>query len=600
MSVTSDFAFGSNSPGLDVYIQKSFPGVILNGTEVSGGWADVREVNGQLWSVINATWSSALSAYIQTVPTKASYAFVITSTGFLYLTASAGAPSPITWSATSTGASGLIFTTAVGLTAVGTNAGISNLSSPSGVLDPPLAPLGRDSFGNTFVGFGAGQNNTLGYYNTAIGYEALFNQVGSDGTGFSNTTVGLWSMYHNTSGAACTALGEQALFANTTGGNNTALGFAALQNTTTGSDNTAVGYTALENATTTAAQNTAIGSGAMTNAIVATQNTAVGYHALIWAGSTNANTAFGYEALSGINPGMTGNNNTGLGYGALQSITSGNGNVGIGQGVAPSASTAGSNTLVGTNSGSGLLTGNDNILIGASASAASLGQVTSGSQNVAIGYDVALASPTATGQIVISNFIYGGALTGTGATVSTAGWLALGQKTQLTTMTLTIVGGTGTTNGAFGDGAGVQTAGATGPSVGGIGVGTPGTAYNGFPLEWGVAGSTNIGAFIAAGAQVAGGVTASLFGAIIRGGGALHCFDTGGNAGFSGGVFPTKPTAAAPNTSPGFFTGTGAPSFNAMNGSQYMRLDGTHGGVTLLYLNTSGASTAGTSWTAIA
>lgn len=57
-------------------------------------------------------------------------------------------------------------------------------------------------------------------------------------------------------------------------------------------------------------------------------------------------------------------------------------------------------------------------------------------------------------------------------------------------------------------------------------------------------------------------------------------------------------TGAAPNfVSIGF--GVGAPTFRAPNGTLYARFDGTHSGTTLLYINTSGASTFGTSWTAI-
>jgi hypothetical protein len=57
-------------------------------------------------------------------------------------------------------------------------------------------------------------------------------------------------------------------------------------------------------------------------------------------------------------------------------------------------------------------------------------------------------------------------------------------------------------------------------------------------------------------------------------------------------------TGAAPNfVSVGF--GTGVPTFRAPNGTLYIRFDGTHGATTLLYINTSGASTTGTTWTAI-
>jgi hypothetical protein len=44
--------------------------------------------------------------------------------------------------------------------------------------------------------------------------------------------------------------------------------------------------------------------------------------------------------------------------------------------------------------------------------------------------------------------------------------------------------------------------------------------------------------------------------------------------------------------------GSGAPTGNAPNGSLYLRYDGGTG--TRLYVNTSGASTSGTTWTPIA
>jgi hypothetical protein len=57
-------------------------------------------------------------------------------------------------------------------------------------------------------------------------------------------------------------------------------------------------------------------------------------------------------------------------------------------------------------------------------------------------------------------------------------------------------------------------------------------------------------------------------------------------------------TGAAPNFT-GVAFGVGAPTFRAANGTLYARFDGTHGAVTLLYINTSGANTIGTTWTAI-
>ena len=59
---------------------------------------------------------------------------------------------------------------------------------------------------------------------------------------------------------------------------------------------------------------------------------------------------------------------------------------------------------------------------------------------------------------------------------------------------------------------------------------------------------------------------------------------------------PVKVGQGSPGAVPGFYVGVGAPTFSAANGSIYVRYDGTTGG-TLLYVNTSGASTSGTTWT---
>lgn len=57
-------------------------------------------------------------------------------------------------------------------------------------------------------------------------------------------------------------------------------------------------------------------------------------------------------------------------------------------------------------------------------------------------------------------------------------------------------------------------------------------------------------------------------------------------------------TGAAPNFI-GVAFGVGAPTFRAPNGSLYSRFDGTTGATTILYVNTSGANTIGTTWTAV-
>jgi len=104
----------------------------------------------------------------------------------------------------------------------GTDRFIHNFQHPTG---NTYVPEGR----NTFVGVNAGNftmgstatSTVHGSYNTAIGYQALY-----------NNTVGYYNI----------ANGVNALYSNTTGSNNIANGMSSLHSNTTGYQNTANGY----------------------------------------------------------------------------------------------------------------------------------------------------------------------------------------------------------------------------------------------------------------------------------------------------------------------------------------------------------------------
>ncbi len=137
---------------------------------------------------------------------------------------------------------------------------------------------------NIFVGLNAGNTNTTGFNNNAIGRQALLANISGsnnvaigttalrDNTsananvavggaalqrnnGEQNTAVGATSLLNNNSGGFNSALGRLSLFGNTTGSQNVGLGFGSGQNNTTGSDNTFLGSNAnpsasnLDNAT---------------------------------------------------------------------------------------------------------------------------------------------------------------------------------------------------------------------------------------------------------------------------------------------------------------------------------------------------------------
>ena len=123
-----------------------------------------------------------------------------------------------------------------------------------------------------------------------------------------------------------TALGVFALFSNTTGLNNTATGAGALQDNTTGDHNTATGNQAmLQN--TTGSRNTAMGQQALDVNGEGNNNTAVGTLAITSNNTGNRNTAMGVKALSNN---TTGSDNIALGYDAGSFLTEGDNNIYIG------------------------------------------------------------------------------------------------------------------------------------------------------------------------------------------------------------------------------------------------------------------------------
>jgi Chaperone of endosialidase len=141
---------------------------------------------------------------------------------------------------------------------------------------------------NTASGSRALTLNAVGSANVGVGYEALYSNVGDSAEdGWYNTAVGNQALYtnNNTSGdgsyaAYNTAIGNQALYSNTTGSANTASGQVALYGNTTGGLNTADGALALES-NTTGNSNVAVGWGALSSNTTGYNNTGIGTNALI-------------------------------------------------------------------------------------------------------------------------------------------------------------------------------------------------------------------------------------------------------------------------------------------------------------------------------
>ena len=350
---------------------------------------------------------------------------------------------------------------------------------------------------NTSLGYSSLANNTSGSgkYNSALGYNALQ----ANTTGSYNTSMGTFALAANTTGNYNSALGYNALTANLGGNYNSALGYNALManlgglyNTAIGtfaltanlgSNNSALGYNALA-ANTTGASNTSMGTFALTANTTGYNNTAIGTYAL------TANTTGYFNTMIGAYSGakVTGNSNTGIGYGAFYpgstsitttgiqniaigyfagQITTGSGNINIGANTVAGQSGY-FNIGIGTNSS--LVTGaaNGTTIIGGF-SAPPAGNIT-GSYNTLFGYNVASTNlSTGTNNIIIGVGcdmpVGGGAYSnslilssGTGATVNGSNMgvitngssyslkLGVNQSTPTAALHVTGIGTTSSTN----------------------------------------------------------------------------------------------------------------------------------------------------------
>ena len=226
--------------------------------------------------------------------------------------------------------------------------------------------------GATYYGVGAGNTSKVSN-STGVGYRALYNS-----TGYFNTALGYYALYYNTTGYNNTAVGSNAISANTTGYENTALGQSALYRNTEGSTNIAMGQSALA-ANTVGNNNIAIGgySGRyQTNLVTSSETTTDddGNETTTYTYDTSIgyrNTLIG--AYSGYGSGGTSysHDNAVVGYQALY--------------------TANTDTTSGA--------GSYNAIVG---SYAMYGN-TSGAQNVAVGYMAGYTNTTGSGSVAVGS-----------------------------------------------------------------------------------------------------------------------------------------------------------------------------------------------------
>lgn len=221
------------------------------------------------------------------------------------------------------------------------------------------------------------------YQNVAVGRNSLLHSLKSE----ANVAVGVNSMAHALDNQYNTAVGTRSLRDCVSGNDNVAVGNnAALQNIS-GNDNVAVGFEALKLGSHTSF-NVAIGSEAAsaltgtdvvpTASPTARRNVFVGPQA----GSLATNGAFNVAVGSIALQNTTGGNNTALGAATLVDNTSGTQNVAVGFNALRLNTTAANNTAVGAQALSSNLTGTQSVAVGNSALLNS--QV---SQNTALGFD---------------------------------------------------------------------------------------------------------------------------------------------------------------------------------------------------------------------
>ena len=142
---------------------------------------------------------------------------------------------------------------------------------------------------NTIVGSFAGDALTVAFYNTALGYASLSNDLKR------HRKHGSWSW--NATVAAVWS----------TNAYNTAVGYQAGNDVTSGVENTIIGALAGGDALTDADYNVAVGVSALSSDTKGGSSTAIGYQALLTQNSTSSadmyNTAVGRNAGLSVNHG---------------------------------------------------------------------------------------------------------------------------------------------------------------------------------------------------------------------------------------------------------------------------------------------------------
>lgn len=187
----------------------------------------------------------------------------------------------------------------------------------------------------TFIGSAAGLVNTTGNQNTFIGHQA--GTANTEGLG--NVFIGDRAGANNLDGDYNVFVGDNAGEVNTAG-YNTFIGRDAGQANTSGEDNTFMGYDAGQG-NVTGLENTYIGADCA-------QDATGSYNSIYGSAAAAAATDIEYNAIFGYQAGLyltTGDDNSFFGYNAGTNFTTGSANVCIGHNAGPTSTSTSSNLL---------------------------------------------------------------------------------------------------------------------------------------------------------------------------------------------------------------------------------------------------------------
>jgi hypothetical protein len=239
--------------------------------------------------------------------------------------------------------------------AIGTNSMAAALNAATNNTAVGYFSLNAITSGDNNIGIGseAGISLTSGIKNTIMGVQAGDAMTSTNYTTIIGFQAG--TAINSTDANGTVAIGYLAGTAITSGQYNTAIGFEAGKNQVTADSNTFVGYQSGRQ--TTGNNNTAIGKYTMYEGAGADYNTAIGTNALQNT-TSDYNTALGYNALTSV---LGGYRNTALGANAGDALTTGLENVIIGYESEASAVDADNQIVIGAST-TGL--GNNYAVIG--------------------------------------------------------------------------------------------------------------------------------------------------------------------------------------------------------------------------------------------